>query len=325
MNRGFRKRFRTVSPAMRLVIRVAEKVLETDTSLLILGESGTGKDHLARAIHDSGTRSRGPFVPIDCSGIPESLFESELFGHEKGAFTDARTRKIGRVEQARGGSLVFEEVGSLAMPLQAKLLRLLQDRVIYRLGGQSPVEVDVRFVSTSAMKIAEMVEAGEFRKDLFYRLNVVTLIIPPLRERPEDVPGLAKSFLAAAVGRHEKPIDGFSEEAMAILVQHSWPGNIRELGNVVDRAVILEPGPKISPGSLPTDRFVKEEDLIRTAAAAGWSLETLEEHYVREILRRTGGNNTRAAATLGIHRKTLIDKRKRYGIELGRSKPESET
>jgi transcriptional regulator with PAS, ATPase and Fis domain len=289
---------RTRSAPMRMLLQTTEKVLDHDVNLLLLGESGTGKDYLAQAIHACSRRRTKPLVHIDCAAIPADLFESELFGHEKGTFTDALTRKLGKLELAQGGTVYFDDIVSLAAPLQAKLLRAIQEKRFTRLGGNATVTLDARVISS-----ASTTDLDTLRRDLFYRINVVTLTIPPLRERREDVPILAKSLLA----RRKRSIDA---DAMQILAQHDWPGNVRELRNVIDRAVVVEDGPTITPKSLPP----LTNDFIGAASRHQWTLDELESHYIAEVLRQTKSNYSRAAVILGINRKTLLEKRRRYGL-----------
>ena len=288
---------RTRSGAMRALLQTAEKVLDHDVNILILGESGAGKDFLAEAIHACGKRREAPFLRIDCAAIPPELFESELFGYEKGTFTDAQTRKLGRLELADGGTAYFDDITALASNLQAKLLRAIQEKRFTRLGGNQSVSFDARVITSAS-------DPATLRRDLLYRINVVTLEIPPLRERAEDVPLLAKAFLA----RRKRGID---RAAMTILQQHEWPGNVRELRNVIDRAVLVEESDVVTPKSLPP----LESDLVATAARRQWTIDELEARYIREILRQTRGNYSKAAGILGINRKTLLEKRRRYGIE----------
>ncbi|HVR44888.1 MAG TPA: sigma 54-interacting transcriptional regulator [Thermoanaerobaculia bacterium] len=312
--RRFRRLFPTRSPRLREVLVTAAKVLPTDASVMVLGESGTGKDYFAEALHACGARGERPFVRIDCAALPEDLFEAELFGYEKGAFTDASIRKQGRIELAQGGTLYFDEIASLAPRLQAKLLRLLQERHFSRLGDSRTIDVDVRVISSSNLASTDLSDERHFRKDLYYRLNVVSFILPPLRERIEDVPSLAAAFLRDAAKRYGRKLDGFEPRALDILRDYHWPGNLREMKNAIERAVIVETSSRIRPESLPTDRFFGEGDVLRTAAAANWTLEQLERRYVEEILRQTRSNQTRAAAILGISRKTLLEKRKKWGL-----------
>jgi len=312
---ALRKLFPTRNAAMRAMLRTAGKLLDNDASVLIRGESGVGKDVLAEAIHRGSGRGDGPLVKIDFAGIPDDLFESELFGHEKGAFTDARSAKPGRFELAHRGTLLLDEVGALRPPLQVKLLRVLEDRTVTRLGGRRPFRVDVRVISTTNADLDEMLARGQFRDDLFYRLNVVTLVVPPLRERPEDIPLLARRLLRSAAKRYGRPARDFDSESVEILRRYAWPGNVRELRNVVERAAIVETGAVVRAASLPTEALAGPAELVRAAADGDWPLARLEELYIREVLRRTGCNYSRAAEILGINRKTLLEKRRRYGLD----------
>jgi transcriptional regulator with PAS, ATPase and Fis domain len=288
---------------MRNVLETVEKVLDRDVSILILGESGTGKDYLAEAIHACSIRRDEPFVHIDCANIPAELFESEIFGHERGTFTDAQTRKVGKLEIARRGSVYLDEISSLTPQLQAKLLRAIQERRFTRLGGTTSIPFEGRVISSSNVDLGSLLASGALRRDLYYRINVVTLTLPPLRERPEDVLPLAKRFLK------RKRLD---EEAERILTCYSWPGNVRELRNALERATLLEEGERITAASLP----IRETgDLVATAARGAWTLDQLEAHYIREVLRATGSNYSKAAEILGINRKTLLEKRRKYGLD----------
>jgi DNA-binding NtrC family response regulator len=289
---------RTRNAAMRAAVETAEKVLDHDVSILILGESGSGKDFFAEVIHACGGRRMQPLVRIDCASIPAELFESELFGYEKGAFTDAAARKLGKLEMAQRGTLYFDEVAALAPHLQAKLLRALQERRFTRLGGTRNVDIDVRVISSSSADVSAL------RRDLLYRINVVTLTLPPLRERAEDIPQLARAFVA----RRKKGID---PAAMQLLVEHTWPGNLRELRNVIDRAVLFEESDTITPKSIPP----LAGDLIATAARRHWTLDDLESRYIAEVLKQTRGNYSKAAGILGINRKTLLEKRRKYQLD----------
>jgi DNA-binding NtrC family response regulator len=293
---------RTRSASMRTLLQTVEKVLDHDVNLLLLGESGSGKDFFAEAIHACGNRRDKPMVKIDCAGIPAELFESELFGYEKGTFTDAQTRKLGKLEMALGGTVYFDDIAALSPPLQAKLLRAIQEKRFTRLGGNQSIALDGRVISSSSVPAEELLSG--LRRDLFYRINVVTLTIPPLRERREDIPQLAKTFLA----RRKRGIDA---EAMRMLIDYEWPGNVRELKNVIDRAALIEETDTITPVSLPP----LSAGIIETAARQQWTLDDLESRYIREILRQTRSNYSTAAKILGINRKTLLEKRKRYGIE----------
>jgi len=289
-----RSAVRTGDAAMRALLDTLEKVLDHDVSILLLGESGSGKDFLARAIHAGGARRDKPFVHIDCASIPAELFESELFGYEKGTFTDANARKLGKLEMARGGTVYFDEIAALPSPLQAKLLRAMEEKRFTRLGGHAPVPFDARVISSSSA------DTSALRRDLFYRINVVTVTIPPLRERAADVARLARAFLA----RRKK----LAPETLAVLEEHAWPGNVRELRNVIERAVLVEESDTVTPAALPP---LDAGGLVATAAKRRWTLDDLESRYIAEVLRQTKGNMTKAAEILGISRKTLWEKRRR--------------
>jgi two-component system response regulator AtoC len=295
--------FRTRNAAMRNVLQTVEKVLDHDVPVLIVGESGVGKDYLAEAIHAAGNRRTGPFTRIDCATIPADLFESELFGYEKGTFTDAQSRKLGKLETARGGTVYFDEIAALTPLLQAKLLRALQEKSFTRLGGHEPVMLDARVIASSSRDLTAMLAQGDLRRDLFYRINVVTVVLPPLRERAEDIRGLVAQF----AGRRKR----VAADAMELLSAFPWPGNIRELRNVVERALVIGEGDSVTVASLPFSL----SELVSSAAKGHWTLEQLEASYIREILRETRSNYSRAASILGINRKTLLEKRKKYGIE----------
>jgi len=289
--------FRTRNAAMREVLQTAGKVLDRDASVLIVGESGTGKDYLAQAIHACGPRRDEPFVVIECASIPSDLFESELYGHERGTFTDAHSRKIGKLEMARRGTVYFDEIAALAPNLQAKLLRAIQERRYTRLGGSQSIELEARVISSSNRNLDAL------RRDLLYRINVVTISLPPLRERREDIPALAKQFL-----RKRK----LTSEALDVLLTCSWPGNIRELRNVIERAALMSDGNEIGPEALP---LMSSAEIVESATRDQWTLDELESHYIRSVLRITKSNFSKAAEILGINRKTLLEKRRKYGIQ----------
>ena len=282
---------------MRTLLEMVEKVLDHDVNILLLGESGVGKDYFAEAIHACSARRSKPLVRIDCAAIPADLFEAEIYGFEKGTFTDAVARKVGKLEMAQGGMIYFDAVTALTPTLQAKLLRAIQEKRFTRLGGHQPITFDSRIVSSSSTALETL------RDDFLYRINVVTLTIPPLRERKDDIPSMAKGFVA----RRKRGIDA---AAMQLLVDHRWPGNVRELRNVIDRAVLLEEGDVITPNALPP----LESDAVETAGEQQWTLDQLEARYIRDILRKTRNNYSRAAEILGINRKTLLEKRRKYGI-----------
>jgi DNA-binding NtrC family response regulator len=302
------------SPAMREIFALIKRIAHGRSSVLITGESGTGKEVVARAIHFHGDRTEKAFVPINCTAIPEGLLESELFGHVRGAFTGAHASKRGLFEKADGGTLFLDEIGDMGLVLQGKLLRVLQDREIRAVGGTQSVRVDVRIIAATNRDLEAEIAAGRFREDLFYRLNVIPVHIPPLRERTEDVPALVEAFLRRhADGRRRF----FSPEALERLLMHPWRGNARELENVLERAVALAEGDEIHPEDLPLGERSSDarertaEALVRDGAQRCLSLGELEDLYIDEILRRTGGNKVRAAHLLGIDRKTLYRRAER--------------
>jgi two-component system response regulator AtoC len=295
-----------------------KKVADLKTTILVLGESGTGKELVARALHQNGRRSQKPFVAINCGAIPENLLESELFGHVKGAFTDASSDKIGLFEQADSGTLFLDEIGELPLPLQVKLLRVLQEGEIRRVGGNAAKKVDVRVVSATSRDISADVAAGRFREDLFFRLNVFCLQLPPLRERVEDIPLLAEYFLQrCASGR---PPLRFEPDTMRCLMAHSWPGNVRELENAVERAGIVCEGVSITASCLPPSVRQRDEGTpVESARNENLSIkqaeDTMERELIRKALVKTAGNRTQAAKMLEISHRSLLYKLKEYGIE----------
>jgi DNA-binding NtrC family response regulator len=301
------------SPAMRELVPLVLRLAETRSPVLVEGESGTGKDLVAYGLHSGGPRREGPFIKVHCPSIPGELLESELFGHEKGAFTDARHAKAGKIEMAAGGTVYFDQVQDLVPPLQAKLLRVVEERQFERVGGTRTLSVDVRFVASANVDLAGAVRAGRFREDLFHRLNVVPLRLAPLRNRREDVLPLAEAFLARERGRGTTAASGFAPETAEMLKGHLWPGNARELRAVVERAALL-----VSSGEVPTSALPPQ---LAEQPAALWAgrdrrptLKDVEQAYLRFVLDAVGGSQTRAAAVLGISRKALWEKRRRYGI-----------
>ncbi|HEY8122295.1 MAG TPA: sigma-54 dependent transcriptional regulator [Myxococcota bacterium] len=313
------------SAAMRDIIALIERVGHSKASVLITGESGTGKEVIARTLHFHGARSDKPFVPINCTAIPEGLLESELFGHVRGAFTGAHTNKRGLFEKANAGTLFLDEVGDMGLALQGKLLRVLQDREIRPVGGTQTVRVDVRIIAATNKDLSAEISAGRFREDLFYRLNVVPIHVPPLRERPDDVPALVEAFLR----RHGEGRKRFiSAEALAVLRAQAWRGNARELENTIERALALSDAETLGPADIPlpaagalapagaTPGAVPDLDAhLRAAAARGMSLRELDEKYTALVLAHTGGNKVRASQILGIDRKTLYRRAERRAHE----------
>jgi DNA-binding NtrC family response regulator len=302
-----------VSGAMRELLAIGQRLAEARSAVLVQGESGTGKDLLAHWIHYKGARRDGPFIKIHCPSIPEDLLESELFGHEKGAFTDARQAKAGKVELAAGGTLYFDQIQDLSPPLQAKLLRVVEERRFERLGGTRTIDVDVRFVSSSSGDLQQAVDKGTFRDDLYHRLSVVPLTLPPLRERREDVPALADHFLQRERERKTTAAEGFDEDAAAALKGYAWPGNVRELRSVVERAALYARGPRVTCASLPP-HIIERPSTLWEGRDRRPTLREVEQSYIRSVLEQVGGSQTRAAAILGISRKALWEKRRRYGL-----------
>ena len=298
------------------ILHIAETVAQTDSTVLLQGESGTGKGVVARYIHELSARSSNVFVSINCGALPESLLESELFGHVKGSFTGAVKDKSGLFAAAEGGTFFLDEIGETSPATQVKLLRVLQHREVIPVGATEPIPIDTRLIAATNRDLDKEIARGNFRSDLFYRLNVISLEMPPLRERREDIPILAESFLQQiAVARNEQP-KSLSPEAAEQLQSYNWPGNVRELENAVERAVILASNGIITPSSLP-DRIREQrtEPLITERAAANPSLEAIERAYIMWVLGSEGGNKSRAAETLGIDPSTLYRKLTRFGVE----------
>ena len=315
------------SDAIRRLESEVHCVAKSDFSVVILGETGSGKELVARAIHDHSVRSKAPFVPVDCGAIPEMLLESELFGHERGAFTGAVAQKSGKFEVAKGGSLFLDEISNMPLGSQAKLLRVLQDKVVYRVGGIKPIQVDVRLLVASNQNLDEITESGSFRKDLFYRLNEFTIVIPPLRERKEDISYLAKRFLDTANIELNKRVAGFSESAIESLIDFNWPGNVRHLRATIRRAVLLA-DEVITERHLDLKKnFTPEMAFHPKAHEVAWNHSPLKEilrhnviaverEVLMQVLRHTGGNKAKAARLLQIDYKTIHTKVKQLGISL---------
>ena len=321
---------------MQRLMGTVQRVVDANAPLLLLGETGTGKEHLARAIHRESRRAAGPFVAINCGALPETLLESELFGHEEGAFTGATRSRRGHFELAHGGTLFLDEIGDVALHLQVKLLRALQEQEVQRLGGEKPIPVDVRIMAATNRDLAQEVEAGRFRRDLFYRLGVVTVTLPPLRARREDVPDLAEGYVARLQGRMATEVQGITPEALAALRAYDWPGNIRELFNVVERAMLLSSSdvithldlrdalgerspppadvplpeaPSHDPGSLSEDWLRRPWREVRAAL-----LDRVEKAYLAGLLAATHGRVGETAERAGMLPRSLYDKLRRHGL-----------
>ena len=303
------------SAALREVLEVIRLVAPTQATVLIQGESGTGKEMVAQAIHRLSPRSSGPFVPVHCAALAPTLLESELFGHERGAFTGAVERRIGRFEMADGGTLFLDEVGEIPLPIQVKILRVLEERRFERVGGSQPISVDVRLIAATNRDLRAMVEAGTFREDLYFRLNVVTIHLPPLRDRKEDIPLLAAHFVQELAARHGRPAPPISPEVMDAFLRYSWPGNVRELRNVLERMVVLARKSELTVQDLPPELREQTAGAAPTALRAGMTMREAEKLLIAETLRSTGGNRARAAQMLGISRRTLQRKIAEHGLQ----------
>ena len=303
------------SKPMRAVFDLIRRVADSQANILITGESGTGKELVAKAIHFNSSRKDAPFMPVNCAAIPEQLLESELFGHVKGAFTDARSDKRGLFEEAQKGTLFLDEISEMPMLLQAKLLRAVQEREIRRVGSTQSIPVNARIIAATNLLLAEEVEAKRFREDLYYRLNVIEIRLPPLRERKEDIPLLCNVLLHKMASGTGKQPAGIAESALGLLIDYQWPGNVRELENVIERAVTLAPGNTVTMEALPSTirEATGERRLIEEGIERVLSMEEVERMYIKRILEKTRGNKLQAAQILGIDRKTLY--RKLGGME----------
>jgi DNA-binding NtrC family response regulator len=297
------------SPSMQEIFDLIEDVAPTDSTVLITGETGTGKGLAAKAIHTKSPRCDGPFVTVNCGAFPEHLLESELFGHQKGAFTDAKATKKGRLEMAHGGTLFLDEVGEISMRMQIDLLRVLEDRVFYRVGGTQPIEADFRIIAATNKDLNKAIKDRTFREDLYYRLNVITFQMPALRDRKEDIPLLAEFYLHRFCQEINRPIDQISREALDELMLHEWSGNVRELENAIERAVVVGKGRKILLQDLPI--FQRDHRSV----PADLSLQNIERRHIIQILNQTHWNISRSSEILGIDRSTLYSKIKRYDIQ----------
>jgi DNA-binding NtrC family response regulator len=306
------------SPPMLEVYKLVARVSSGKSTVLLEGESGTGKELVARAVHANSPRRDRPFVPVNCAALQDTLLESELFGHDKGAFTGAVAAKPGLFETANQGTIFLDEIGDVGPPLQVKLLRVIQEQEVRHVGGTASIKVDVRIIAATNRNLAQMVKDGKFREDLFYRLNVVRIVLPPLRERREDIPMLAHHFLQKVSAANNQPVRGFVPETMALLERYHWPGNVRELENVIERTVSLAPGPLIMPDDLP--EAVRKAEPVPVGGDEGLlSLDEVGKRHLIKVLRETGGNKVRAAKILGIDRRTLYRMAERFGIDLGES------
>ena len=302
-------------PKMQQVFSLIRKVATSDASVLIMGESGTGKELVARAIHTTSLRKDNPFIPINCGAIPENLLESELFGHEKGSFTGAHTTVAGKMEYAHKGTLFLDEIGEMPMALQVKLLRSLQEKVVQRVGGRRDIPVDARVVAATNADISKAIQEGRFREDLYYRLSVVTINLPPLRERGDDLKVLANLFLRKYSKENRKKVGGFDNSAMELIYSHSWPGNVRELENCIRRAVIMCESSKVGAGDLGLDSAaVSQLASVMKDMSLREAREIAEREIIISTIAKMGGNVARASDALGVSRPTLYDLMRKHGI-----------
>jgi two-component system response regulator HydG len=304
------------SPAMGQLFETMSMVAPSEATVLIVGESGTGKELIANAVHQNSPRKEKPLIKVNCAALPETLLESELFGHEKGAFTGAIARKQGRFQLSHKSSIFLDEIAEMAPATQAKILRVLQEREFELLGSSQTIKVDTRIIAATNRNLEEEIQAGRFREDLYYRLNVVTVDVPPIRQRREDIPLLADFFLKQYAEKNRRLIKGFTPRATDLLMRYDWPGNVRELENIIERAVIMARGEVITPLEFPNDLQKLDEELKTSHIdlSPGRSLKEVEKDMILRTLEETGGNRTHAARILGISRRTLQLKLKEYGI-----------
>ncbi len=300
------------SPAIHRIISLIEQVAATSASVILIGESGTGTELAARMIHAGSSRRDGPFVAINCAAVPESLIESELFGHERGAFTGASDRRAGCFERANGGTLLLDEITEMKLDMQAKLLRVLEDRKVLRLGGSREITVDVRILAASNRELQRAIREGWLRADLYYRLNVLSIEFPPLRDRIEDVLILAERFIRAFNREHRKAVEGIARDCLDALKAHSWPGNVRELRNAIERAVIMSKSPMLSVGDLPKELSSQRGPEVGFMVRLGSTLEEVENELIARTISFAGGNKSRAAQILGVGRRTIYKQLERY-------------
>jgi two-component system, NtrC family, response regulator HydG len=308
---SLRSHFRTRNRPLAKEIASLARAADLPSTILIVGESGTGKDRLARAIHDVSVRSTSPFVRVDAANLSEELFESELFGHERGAFTGAVSAKKGLLEVAEAGTVYLDEVSSLSPATQAKFLRVLQERSFRRLSGVTTHAFRARLIVSSRRDLAALVEKGAFRDDFFYRIDVVSIRLPRLRDRPEDILPLAREFLRRAARSYSRPARRFAKDAEATLARHPWPGNVRELAHIVERTVLGAETAEIAASDLPAGALGSPESLLQSAVENRWTLKELNDAYIAETLRRAGGNRSLAAKRLGVSRKFLWERGKK--------------
>lgn len=319
------------SPAMLEVYKLVARVADGKSTVLLQGESGTGKELIARAIHTNGPRRDKPFIPVNCGALPDTLLESEMFGYEKGAFTGAVGTKMGLFESADGGTLFLDEIGELGQTLQVKLLRVMQDQEVRRVGSTTSTKVDVRIIAATNRDLEQLVKEGKFRNDLFYRLKVVPITLPSLAERREDIPMLVHHFLQKCAAGAKHAVRGVLPETMALLTDYRWPGNVRELENVIERAVSLSQGPLLTPEDLPN--VIRQQRVsagaegrhlpVNSHDEASLTLEEVEKRHLIRVLRETNGNKVRAAKILGIDRRTLYRMADRFGLDLGEEPEET--
>jgi DNA-binding NtrC family response regulator len=302
------------SSSMKVVFDLVNRVSQATANVLITGESGTGKEMVARAIHESGGRARKPFIAINCTAIPETLLESELFGHAKGSFTGAIQRKRGLFEEADGGTLFLDEIGDMNVQLQSKLLRVIQEKKVRPVGENVDKSIDVRIVAATHKDLKAAIKDARFREDLYYRLSVIPIVLPPLRHRKEDIPLLAEHFLRKYSATNNLKVRGFTKRAMSKLVDLRWDGNVRELENVVERAVVLTPSQLIDEADIPSAESANAEQFFGSATEDFPTIEQLEKRYIQTVLEKTAGRKDKAALILGVNRRTLYRKEREYGL-----------
>jgi DNA-binding NtrC family response regulator len=315
INQALNERYSEIigqSAAMQRIFQTIDRVAKTDANVLILGENGTGKELIARAIHRNSSRKNESFVGVDLGSITETLFESELFGHKRGSFTDAKEDRAGRFELANRGTLFLDEIGNLSLPLQAKLLTIIQNRKVSRVGSNKETPIDIRLICATNLPLYEMVKENKFRQDLLYRINTIEIEIPPLRERFEDIPLLANHFLKHYAGKYDKNVMKISEGAMARMHKHPWPGNIRELQHAIERAIILTAGTVLQPEDFNFTQPTTKED--GQLSLEQYNLEEVEKLLIRKVLKKYNGNITQAASELGLTRSSLYRRLEKYGL-----------